>query len=108
MPKLLGLTLDIEPLRVSRDFRLMWMGGTISAIGTQFTRVAVPFLVYQRTGSVLALGVISAITLLPMLTCAIIGGAVADIFDRRMVSRIAAAVGVMSGIQADPDQCRIG
>ena len=98
MANLRGLTLDIEPLRVSRDFRLMWMGGTISAIGTQFTRVSVPYLVYQRTGSVLALGIISAITLLPMLTCAIIGGAIADIFDRRMVARISAGVGALTSM----------
>ena len=98
MPNLRELTLDLEPLRVSRDFRYMWLGGTISAIGTQFTRVTVPFLVYERTGSVIALGVISAVTLLPMLVCSIIGGAVADIFDRRLVARISAAVGGVTSL----------
>ena len=98
MPNLRELTLDLEPLRVSRDFRYMWLGGTVSAIGTQFTRVTVPFLVYERTGSVIALGIISAITLLPMLVCSIIGGAVADIFDRRMVARAAAAVGGVTSL----------
>jgi len=98
VPNLRELTLDLEPLRVSRDFRYMWLGGTISAIGTQFTRVTVPFLVYERTGSVIALGVISAVTLLPMLVCSIIGGAVADIFDRRLVARISAAVGGVTSL----------
>src|SRR5690348_1626861 len=71
----------------------MWLGSTVSSIGTQFTRVSVPYLVYQQTGSVLALGTISAITLLPMLTCAIVGGAIADVFDRRQVARLTAVVG---------------
>ena len=98
MPNLRALTLDLEPLRASRDFRYLWLGGTVSAIGTQFTRVTVPFLVYERTGSVIALGIISAITLLPMLMCSIIGGAVADIFDRRMVARASAAVGGVTSL----------
>jgi MFS family permease len=98
VPNLRELTLDLEPLRASRDFRYMWMGATISSIGTQFTRVSVPYLVYQRTGSVLALGVISAITLFPMLVCSVIGGAIADIFDRRMVARASAAVGGVTSL----------
>ena len=93
MPNLRELTLDLEPLRASRDFRYLWLGATVSSIGTQFTRVSVPYLVYHRTGSLLALGVISGITMFPMLVCSVIGGAIADVFDRRMVARISAAVG---------------
>ena len=76
----------------------MWLGATVSSIGTQFTRVTVPYLVYHRTGSVLALGVISAITMVPMLVCSVIGGAIADIFDRRMVARASAAVGAVTSL----------
>jgi MFS family permease len=98
VPNLRELTLDLEPLRASRDFRYMWLGATISSIGTQFTRVSVPYLVYHRTGSLLALGVISGITMLPMLVCSVIGGAIADVFDRRMVARVSAAVGAATSL----------
>jgi MFS family permease len=98
VPNLRELTLDLEPLRASRDFRYMWMGATISSIGTQFTRVSVPYLVYHRTGSLLALGVISGITMVPMLVCSVVGGAIADVFDRRSVARISAAVGGVTSL----------
>jgi MFS family permease len=98
VPGLRNLTIDLEPLRSSRDFRYMWMGATISSIGTQFTRVSVPYLVYQRTGSLIALGVISGITLVPMLVCSILGGAVADIFDRRQIARLSALVGGVASL----------
>jgi MFS family permease len=98
VPNLRELTLDLEPLRVSRDFRYMWMGATISSIGTQFTRFAVPYLVYHRTGDLWALGVISAVTIIPMLICSVIGGAIADLFDRRMVARASAAVGAVTSL----------
>lgn len=98
MPGLRNLTLDLEPLRASRDFRYMWMGATISSIGTQFTRVSVPWLVYQRTGSELALGAIGALTLVPMLVCSVVGGAIADLFDRRTISRISAVIGAVTSL----------
>ena len=98
MPGLRNLTLDLEPLRASRDFRYMWMGATVSSIGTQFTRISVPYLVFHRTGSYVALGLIGAITLVPMLVCSIVGGAVADIFDRRMISRVSASIGAVTSL----------
>ena len=98
MPGLRSLTLDLEPLRSSRDFRYMWMGATVSSIGTQFTRISVPYLVFHRTGSYVALGLIGAITLVPMLVCSIVGGAIADIFDRRMISRVSASVGAVTSL----------
>jgi MFS family permease len=93
-----NLTLDLEPLRASRDFRYMWIGATISSVGTQFTRISVPWLVYQQTGSLVALGAIGAITLVPMLVCSVVGGAIADIFDRRNVSRLSALVGAVTSL----------
>ena len=93
MANLSKWTLDLRPLRESRDFRLMWMGATVSSIGTTFSRMTVPYLVYKETESYFALGVIAGVTLVPMLICAIAGGAVADAFDRRKVSMISATIG---------------
>src|SRR6266849_3071830 len=43
------------PLAV-RNFRLLWVGETVSMVGDQFYFVALPWLVLQLTGSGLALG----------------------------------------------------
>lgn len=76
-------TLDLTPLRVSRDFRLLWVGNTVSAVGSMLTRVAVPLQVYDLTGSSWKVGLTGAFSLLPVMLCSIFGGAVADIADRR-------------------------
>ena len=52
------IALDVAPLRVSRDFRLIWGGLFISELGYQFTLVAVYVQVYALTGSPAAVGLI--------------------------------------------------
>jgi len=37
------IAVDVTPLRTSRDFRRLWFGTGISAIGSQITTVAIPF-----------------------------------------------------------------
>jgi MFS family permease len=74
---------DIRPLRESRDFRRLWFGTGISAIGSQITTVAIPYQVYQETGSTLVVGLLGIAALVPLLIVPIYGGAVADAVDRR-------------------------
>ena len=38
-----------------RDFRLLWIGGSISVLGSQFSMIAMPWLVLQITDDPLAL-----------------------------------------------------
>ena len=76
-------TLDLTPLRVSKDFRLLWTGLTVSAVGSMLTRVAVPLQVYDLTKSSWKVGLTGAISLAPVLLASIFGGAIADIADRR-------------------------
>jgi MFS family permease len=83
MAKLRSLTLDLTPLRTSRDFRLLWSGLTVSAIGSMMTRVAVPLQIYDLTHSNWKVGLVGGATLVPTLVCSIIGGAIADVVDRR-------------------------
>ena len=78
-------TLDLTPLRVSRDFRLLWTGLSVSAVGSMLTRVAIPLQVYDLTHSSWKVGLTGAISLVPVLLSSIFGGAVADIADRRMM-----------------------
>src|SRR4051794_15021349 len=77
------LLVDPAPLRLDRDFRLLWIGQSISTLGRTFTLVAIPYQVYVLTGDVLAVGVLSIVQLAAMLTFTLGGGAVADAVDRR-------------------------
>ena len=56
----------LRPLR-HRDFRLLWIGQTISAFGNMATFVAVPFQLYHLTGSALQVGLLSICDAVPLL-----------------------------------------
>ncbi len=77
------IAVDIRPLRESRDFRRLWFGTGISAIGSQITTVAIPYQLYELTGSTLLVGLLGVAALVPLLIVPIYGGAVADAVDRR-------------------------
>jgi MFS family permease len=67
-----------------RDFRLLWCGLVISAIGTWMQIVAQALLVLDLShGSALALGVVSLAQAAAFLVFALVGGAVADRVDKR-------------------------
>ena len=77
------VAVDVTPLRTSRDFRRLWFGTGISAIGSQITIVAIPFQLYQLTGSTLLVGLLGLVAVAPLLTVPLWAGAVADAVDRR-------------------------
>ena len=77
------IAVDVRPLRASRDFRRLWFGTGISAIGSQITTVAIPFQLYELTRSTLLVGLLGIAALVPLLVVPIYGGAVADAVDRR-------------------------
>jgi MFS family permease len=77
------IAVDVTPLRTSRDFRRLWFGTGISAIGSQITTVAIPFQVYDLTGSTLLVGLLGLVAVVPLLTVPLWAGAVADAVDRR-------------------------
>lgn len=78
-----SLVVDPTPLRVDRDFRLLWTGQAISTVGRMVTSVVLPYQVYVLTGDLLTLGALSLVQLLPILIFALGGGAIADAVDRR-------------------------
>ncbi len=61
-----------------RDFRRLWLGQVTSLLGSQFSFIALPWLVLQLTGSPLALGAVLALGGLPRLAMILVGGAIAD------------------------------
>jgi MFS family permease len=80
--------LDLTPLRRYPAFRRLWFAQGVSFIGTEIAEVALAYQMYQLTGSTLAVGLISLTHLIPLVTLTVIGGAIADAFDRRRVMLI--------------------
>lgn len=77
------MAIDLTPLRASRDFRILYAGTAIGQLGSAFTTVAVPYQLYDLTGSTLAIGLFGAVTLVPLLVLNVVGGAIADKVERR-------------------------
>jgi len=82
------MLLDISPLRISRDYRLLFFGQLISAFGTAMSFVVLPVQVYQLTGSTLLVGLLSASEFVLILFMAFVGGAYADFIDKRKMLRL--------------------
>ena len=82
------MLIDISPLRISRDYRLLFFGQLISAFGTAMSFVVVPVQVYQLTGSTLLVGLLSASEFVLILLMAFVGGAYADFIDKRKMLRL--------------------
>jgi MFS family permease len=66
-----------------RDFRLLWGGSLISAVGTWLLVLAIPAHVLLVTGSLRDTGLTLAADYLPFLILGPLGGVVADRWDRR-------------------------
>ena len=98
MSKRLGL--DLSPLRTSRDYRLVFTGGAVSAFGSFITYVTIPYQVAKLTNDPLMVGLLGVCELVPLLVMAFVGGALADYLDRRLLVRggefaLAALTGVL-------------
>ena len=76
----------------NRNFSLLFGGSSVSALGDQFTLVALPWLVLKLTGSPAALGIVLAVMALPRAVFMLIGGAVVDRLSPRLVLLQARAV----------------
>ena len=74
----------LEPLR-HRDFRLLWVGQTVSLLGNFVYNVALPFQILALGGGPLQLGVGLAIGTAVELALSLFGGALVDRPPRRNV-----------------------
>ena len=75
--------MDISPLRKYPDFRRLWTSGLISYLGSMITYVALPFQIKELTNSYIAVGLIGAVELVPLIIFGLYGGVLADKVDRR-------------------------
>ncbi|QJT01304.1 MFS transporter [Streptomyces asoensis] len=94
-----GLLPDLAPWRASRDFRRLWVSGTVSNFGSFLTFVALPVQLKELTGSAAAVGAIGAVELVPLLVFGLYGGALADAWDKRkLIVWTEAGQGLLSAI----------
>jgi len=77
------MLLDLSPLKNNRDYRYLYFGQFISFFGTMMSFVALPYQVFELTQSTLAVGLLGIVELVPLLITAFIGGALADVMDRK-------------------------
>ncbi|HET9498066.1 MAG TPA: MFS transporter [Candidatus Limnocylindria bacterium] len=79
-----GLGRIFRPL-AGRDFRLLFIGETISLLGDQFHFIALAWLTLEITGSGLALGTVLLVAGLPRALLVLVGGVAADRFSPRTI-----------------------
>ncbi len=79
-----ALAVDVRPLRTVA-FRRLWLGQGVILVGSQMTVVAVPVQVYDITHRSLYVGLTSLVALVPLVVCGLLGGAIADAVDRRIL-----------------------
>jgi len=77
------IAVDISPLRKYPDFRRLWSSGLISYFGSMITYVALPFQIKELTNSYIAVGLMGAVELIPLIIFGLYGGVLADRVDRR-------------------------
>src|SRR6185369_16528023 len=77
------MLLDLSPLRRHRDFRFLFAGQVVSALGTFLTTVALPVQIYELTKSSGIVGLLGTVQLVPLAVTSLWGGAYADAIDRR-------------------------
>jgi len=82
------------PALKHRRYRLMWIGLLISVIGSQMQIAAIHWQIRELTGvpNPLALGGIGLARFLPVVVFSLVGGAVADTWNRRWIIFIAESI----------------
>ncbi len=81
--------IDVTPLKVSRDYRLLFIGQFVSAFGTAISFVVLPVQVFALTQSTFLVGMLGAVEFVFILLLAFVGGAYADFIDKRKMLRLA-------------------
>ncbi len=74
------------------DFKLVFFGQCISAVGSWMQMVTLGWLVYDLTGSSFYLGLVGLARAIPALVFTLVGGAAADRYNRRLIVGVANAI----------------
>ncbi len=78
---------DLRPLRVPA-YRRLFVGSCVTVVGSQLTAVAVQQEIFSLTGSSAWVGIASLVALVPLVVFGLLGGAIADTYDRRKLLMI--------------------
>jgi MFS family permease len=90
----------VAPLR-HRDFRLLWIGQTLTLLGTFVSNVAYPFQILKLGGGAIEIGTLISMYTTASLVFLLVGGAVADRVSRRVLIIVTElSSGVVIGITA--------
>jgi len=81
----------MRALSRDRNFTLLWVGQTLSEIGSQVTTIAMPLLVLALTGSAAKAGLVGVARMVAFPLVALPAGVIADRSDRRRVMIVCAA-----------------
>ncbi|MDX6413449.1 MAG: hypothetical protein QOH23_859 [Gaiellaceae bacterium] len=92
----------LRPLR-SRDFRLLWLGMSVSLVGDGMFLVAAAWTAYSLWNSPAALSVVGIAITVPTIACLLLGGAISDRLDRRKIMLFAdlgraGAIGLLAAL----------
>lgn len=79
------LVVDVKPLRGNPQFRWLFAGQVGAQLSRQLLIVTVPYQVYVVTRSTLMVGLVGLVQVAPLILCSLIGGTIADAFDRRRI-----------------------
>ncbi|HEY0461546.1 MAG TPA: MFS transporter [Pyrinomonadaceae bacterium] len=82
------MLIDITPLRISRDYRLLFFGQLVSFFGSMMSFIIVPWQMYELTKSNEMVGYIFLAQFVPMFFLAFVGGVLADSLDKRKMLRL--------------------
>ncbi len=85
------LLLDFSLLKENPHFRMVFIARMMSVLALGMMTVAVPIQIHQMTGSTLQVGLIMALDGIGMFVGLLIGGVLADKYDRRKLILIARA-----------------
>lgn len=86
------LFIDLTPLRVSGEFRRLWIGLAFANLGQQIGIMTIGLQVYSLTRSSFSVGLVGLFGLLPLVSLGLYGGSVVDAHDRRKVALGASTV----------------
>jgi MFS family permease len=102
------MNLHIPPALKHRRFFYLWLGLMISSAGTQMQIWALFWHIRELTDQPIALGGIGAARILPVIVFSLLGGAVADSSNRRMIifvtQTVAALIALTLGLLTDYGQ----
>lgn len=102
-----SILIDLSPLRESAPFRRIFTARLISLVGIGMLMVSVPIQMYDLTTSSAHVGGATAVTGISTFVGMLIGGALADKYDRRIMILIGrtGAMLAFAGLAANAFRC---